>query len=84
MSSFDGPDVNILHEADVRDVIQDEIEDTVGRNRANISDAETAHALSEVYDDAEVEGALDALGSKINAILDILLANGIMDEEEGQ
>jgi len=33
------------------------------------TDAETAHALNAVFSDTEVEGALDALGAKINEIL---------------
>jgi len=38
----------------------------------DIADASTAHALNGTFDDAEVEAALDALGTKINAILDVI------------
>lgn len=46
--------------------------------QAFVSDANTAHALSATFTDTEVEAALDALGVKINAILDILEAHGLM------
>lgn len=36
---------------------------------AAIADASTAHVLNIVYSDNEVEAALDALGTKVNAIL---------------
>lgn len=45
---------------------------------ANIADAETAHDLNSTFSDTEAEAALDALGTKINAILDILEAAGLM------
>lgn len=40
-----------------------------GTQAANITDAETAHALNATFSDTEVEAALNALGTKINAIL---------------
>lgn len=43
----------------------------VGEQQANVSDAETSHSTSDTSD-------LDALGTKINAILDILEAHGLM------
>lgn len=79
----DTPDVNILHEQDVREVIQDEIEDTVGATGASIADASEAHALNSVFSDTEVEGALDDLGATINAVLAVLRTNGIIDEPGG-
>lgn len=45
--------------------------------QANIVDASTAHALSAVFSDTEVETALNNLGTKINAILDVLEAYGL-------
>ena len=74
----DTPDVNILHEQDVREVIQDEIEDTVGATGAAITDASEAHALNASFSDTEVESALNALGGKINDILAVLRTNGII------
>ena len=74
----DTPDVNILHEQDVREVIQDEIEDTVGATGAAIADASEAHALNASFSDTEVESALNALGGKINDILAVLRTNGII------
>ncbi len=45
---------------------------------AHIADASVAHALNAVFDDTEVEAALNALGTKINAILLALEANEIV------
>lgn len=43
-----------------------------------VTDASTAHALNSTFSDVEAETALNALGTKINAILDILEAHGLM------
>ncbi len=72
-------DKTILHEADVRDVIQDEIETTVGIDNAAITNASTSHALNATFSDTEVETALNALGTKLNLVLAALRANGIID-----
>lgn len=69
-------DRTILHEEDVREVIQDEIEETVGITGAAIDDvdatttvaASTSHALNATFDDTEVEAALNALGTKMNTL----------------
>lgn len=45
--------------------------------QANITDASTAHALSAVFSDTEVETALNNLGTKINSILAVLEAYGL-------
>ena len=45
---------------------------------ANIADASTAHALNSTFSDTEAEAALNALGTKINAILAILEEKGLM------
>mgnify|MGYP000849647370 CR=1 FL=1 len=71
-------DKTILHETDVREVIQDEIEETVGKTGAAITNASVAHALNSTFSDTEVEAALDAIGTKINAILAVLRTNGII------
>lgn len=73
------PDKTILHEEDVRAVIQDEIETTVGTDNAAIADASTSHALNATFSDTEVETALNALGTKLNLVLAALRANGIID-----
>jgi hypothetical protein len=39
---------------------------------ASIADAVVAHALNSTFSDVEAEAALNALGVKINAILDVL------------
>ncbi len=46
-----------------------QVRDLLFTQQSNITDASTAHALNAVFDDTEVEAALDALGTKINAIL---------------
>lgn len=79
MSNADERDYKILNEDDVRDVIQDEIETTVGLTGESISDAVTAHDVNSTFSDTEVEEALDALGLTINAILDVLRTNGLIE-----
>jgi hypothetical protein len=73
-------DGNILHETDVEDSVKAELEEVgeVGFDNANITDASVAHALNATFNDVEVESALNALGTKINLILDVLEANGLM------
>jgi hypothetical protein len=44
---------------------------------ASIADAVVAHALNSTFSDTEAEAALNALGVKINAILDVLDATGL-------
>lgn len=45
-----------------------------GATAAKITDASVAHALNSTFSDAEVEAALNALGGKINLIIDALEA----------
>ena len=70
----DVPD--ILHEDDVRAVIQDEIEKTVGADNAAIDDLTAAGAT---YDQTHSNTIVDA----VNAILAALRANGIIAESVG-
>lgn len=51
---------------------------STGEQQATIADASTAHALNSTFSDTEVETALNALGTKINAILAALEANGLL------
>ena len=51
---------------------------TVAAQSAFIADAVVAHALNSTFSDTEAEAALNALGVKINAILDVLAAKGLM------
>lgn len=46
--------------------------------QASVTDASTAHALSAVFVDTEVETALNNLGSKINTVISRLEAAGIL------
>lgn len=50
----------------------------ISSQQAKVADAVVAHALNAVFSDTEVEAALDALGVKINAVLAILEAHGLM------
>lgn len=43
-----------------------------GTQLSSISDASVAHALNSTFSDTEAEAALNALGVKINLILDVL------------
>lgn len=45
-----------------------------------IANASVAHALNATFSDVEVETALNALGTKINVILDVLEAHGLMKD----
>lgn len=51
--------------------------DTVLTPQADITDAVVAHALNSTFSDTEAEAALNALGVKINLILDVLEAAGL-------
>ncbi len=57
--------------ADTNDVPQ------IGDAATHVADASVAHALNATFSDTEVEAALNALGTKINAILDILEGHGL-------
>lgn len=50
----------------------------IGAAQTLISDASVAHALNSTFSDTEAEAALNALGTKINAILDVLEEHGLM------
>ena len=50
----------------------------IGKAQTHVADAVVAHDVNATFADTEVEAALDALGTKINAILDILEAHGLM------
>lgn len=52
----------------------------IGDAQTLVTDATVAHALNAVFDDVEVETALNALGVKINAALDVLEAHGFMKD----
>lgn len=49
-----------------------------GTKAAHLADANTAHDLNATFSDTEAEAALNALGTKINTIIDALEAFGIM------
>ena len=68
----------IQHQGAVEEVIDDVVEAGVGKDNAAIANASVAHALNSTFSDTEVEAALNALGGKVNAILDVLRNNGII------
>ncbi len=50
---------------------------TIAAQQSSITDASVAHALNSTFSDTEVEAALNALGAKINLILDALDLGGV-------
>lgn len=50
----------------------------IGQQQTLVADAVVAHDLNATFSDTEAEAALNALGVKINAVLDILEAHGLM------
>ena len=50
----------------------------MGEQEDHIADASVAHALNATFSDTEVETALDALGTKVNAILTVLENHGLV------
>lgn len=50
----------------------------IGAAQAHIADASTSHALNATFSDTEAEAALNALGTKINSILSVLEAHGLV------
>lgn len=52
----------------------------IGPAQTAIADASVAHALNSTFSDTEAEAALNALGVKINAILDVLEVHGLMKD----
>ena len=80
MSAYQREGDDILHQEAVEAVIDEVIEAGVGATGDAITDASVAHALNSTFSDTEVETALNALGTKVNAILDVLRTNGIIAE----
>ena len=52
----------------------------IGAAQTKVTDAVVAHALNATFSDTEAEAALNALGVKINAILDVLEEHGLMKD----
>ena len=48
-----------------------------GAQATKIADASVAHDVNSTFSDTEVEAALNALGTKINAIIDALEGFGV-------
>ena len=71
-------DDEIPHQDKVIEVVAAALGLTAGTQHANITDASVAHALNAIFSDTEVEAALNALGTKINLILDVLEEFGLM------
>ncbi len=52
----------------------------IGSAQTLVADAVVAHDVNSTFSDTEVEATLDALGVKINAVLDVLEAHGLMKD----
>lgn len=52
--------------------LREAIDKLAGAPDTDITDASEAHSLNAVFDNTEVEAALDALGVKINEILAVV------------
>lgn len=68
---------DILHEEDVRGVIEDEIEKGVGADQADIADL-----VAITGGESPTEAEHNAVVTKVNAILDALRTAGILVPEE--
>lgn len=69
-------DGTILEEADVLAAMNAAF---IAGQGAAIADASEAHALNAVFDDTEVEAALNTIASKLNDVLATLRAFNIID-----
>lgn len=79
MADLDGhqhPDDVVEHEDDVVEAL--EATGEAGHTNTFVANASVAHALNASFSDTEVEAALNALGTKVNAIFTILKNNGLM------
>jgi hypothetical protein len=66
---------------DHQDAVQEALEEEgqAGFTNDAITNASTAHALNSTFSDTEVEAALNAMGTKVNSILTVLRANGLIE-----
>lgn len=67
-----------LENVDVRGALTVDGTQVLTNRQSAISDASTAHALNAVFSDTEAEAALNALGTKVNAILAVLRTHGLI------
>lgn len=74
-------DRTILHEEDVREVIQDEIENTVGANQTSIDPLDPV-VLSETYSYEELAMVLNDIVVKVNQLIGTLENAGIINMPE--
>lgn len=58
----------VEHQEEIEKVVDAEMQ----AEAAALTNASTAHALNATFSDTEVEAALNALGTKINAIIAVL------------
>lgn len=70
----------VPHQSLHEDVIDERLDGVAAENAA-IADAVVAHALNSTFSDTEVEAALNALGTKINAVITALENSGIIPTE---
>ncbi len=73
----DGPDTLVVESGGDINVKTGGTVSANGTQASHIADASVAHALNATFSDTEVEAALNALGTKINAILAAVEGGGI-------
>lgn len=52
----------------------------IGTQQAKVANAQTNHTINATFSNTEVKAALDALGTKINSLLAIVEAHGLMSD----
>jgi hypothetical protein len=67
----------VPHQSLHEEVVDERLDGVTTENTA-IANAVVAHALNSTFSDTEAEAALNALGVKINAVLDALRSSGII------
>jgi hypothetical protein len=71
-------DDTVPHQNLIEDIVDARIASGAVDPSTHVTNASVAHALNATFSDTEAETALNALGTKINAILDILEEHGLM------
>jgi hypothetical protein len=73
---------HILHESDVRKIVADVIEGSVGLTGPPIEDVAAPYTIAGVFSNTEVAAALDELGLTLNNVLTVLRVNGLIAPPE--
>jgi hypothetical protein len=73
----DGPDKLVVESGGEIEVKSGGKISAAGTQASHIADASVAHDLNATFSDTEAEAALDALGTKINAVIAVLEGAGL-------